>query len=144
MAYKGRARSHETQRIGHESDTTPDAPHTDDEMDNVATGKGELDKLSGLPINASHGPEMSNRDAYELDDLRTSKVKPLQEPINDIWKDEMIYVLLLAAFFATILASFIVAYVVGRSQASNIVTDVLWFTSLSFTLAAASVSASIC
>lgn len=49
-----------------------------------------------------------------------------------------------AGFFATILGSFIVAYVVGRSQASNIVTDVLWFTSLSLTLAAASVSASVC
>lgn len=105
VAYKGRARSHETQRVGHESGTTLDVPHTDDEMDNVATGKGELHKHSGLPINASHGTEMSNRDPYELDDLRTSEVKPLQEPINDIWKDEMIFLLLLVSLTVSVRSS---------------------------------------
>jgi len=86
VAYKGRARSHETQRVGHESGTTLDVPHTDDEMDNVAT-------------------EMSNRDPYELDDLRTSEVKPLQEPINDIWKDEMIFLLLLVSLTVSVRSS---------------------------------------
>jgi len=49
-----------------------------------------------------------------------------------------------AGVFATILTSFIVPYVARQSQAADIIADVLWFTSLSLTLTAASAGVFIC
>jgi len=59
-------------------------------------------------------------------------------------QDEIIYTLLFAGVFATILTSFIVPYVARQSQAADIIADVLWFTSLSLTLTAASAGVFIC
>jgi len=57
------------------------------------------------------------------------------------WKDEISCLLLFAGLLTTILTGFIVTYyVVRQSQTSTTAsTDVLWFMSLTFTLAAAAI-----
>jgi len=96
MAGRGRRRAH-NQRDGEESSTTLGVPHTDDEQDNVATSMEELHKPPGPLIGAAHGTETRNRELCDLDDLQTSELKPLKKPINEMWKEEMVYLLLLVS-----------------------------------------------
>jgi len=152
MADGGRGRSNEIKRTGHESSTTLGLPHADDERDEVTAAMGEPHKPLGQSIDASYGTERNTQGSYDDEDVRTFQVETIgravevwQEDQCQIkrWKSEMYHILPFAGLFVTIFTSFTIPYVVRQSQASSI-TDALWFTSLSFTLAAASIGVSIC